>query len=141
MEPVYRWVDHTAEVELALEGACEREVFAAALAALAELLGFPPEKGRHEPEEQRTVTVAQGQPDGDRAALLVGWLEELVFLAESQGFVATRLLDLELTPAGLGARVGGLIDAPPPLVKAVTLHRLMFEPRGEGYVARVVLDV
>jgi len=37
--------------------------------------------------------------------------------------------------------VAGVLGEPPPLVKAVTYHRLAFEPSGERYVARVVLDV
>jgi SHS2 domain-containing protein len=141
---MYRWVEHTSEVELALEASSERGVFADALSALAELLSGPADPEARAGEgrtatagEQRTVSVSAG----DRATLLAGWLEELVFLAESEGFVATRMVDLELRPESLEALVGGRLGDPPPLVKAVTLHRLLFEPRGDGYVARVVLDV
>jgi SHS2 domain-containing protein len=129
----YRWVDHTAEVELEIEAAGEREVLEEALRALAELLGFEDTLG----EEQRTVDVEAA----DRPALLAAWIEELAFLAESEGFVATRLLDLQLEAHTARATVGGLLDEPPPLVKAVTYHRLTFEPRNDGYLARVVLDV
>ncbi len=51
------------------------------------------------------------------------------------------MVDLDLARDGLRATVAGVLDEPPPLVKAVTYHRLAFERRGEGYVARVVLDV
>jgi SHS2 domain-containing protein len=129
---MYRWVDHTAEVELEIEAAGEREVLEEALRALAELLGT---EGAG--DVTRTVTVEAA----DRPALLAGWIEELAFLAESEGFVATRLIDLDLQIAGLAATVAGLLAEPPPLVKAVTYHRLAFEPSGESYVARVVLDV
>ena len=37
---MYRWVDHTAEVELEIEAADERQVLEDALRALAELLGI-----------------------------------------------------------------------------------------------------
>jgi SHS2 domain-containing protein len=133
---LYRWVEHTAEVEVALEAPSEADVFADALRALAELLGFADGVGRG-PLESRTVAVS----GGDRAGLLAGWLEELVFLAESEGFVAVRLVDLELGSERIEGRVEGVLDEPPPLVKAVTLHRLLFERGGPGYVARVVLDV
>jgi protein archease len=129
---MYRWVDHTAEVELAIEAATEREVLADALAALAELLGV--DAGAH---EQRTVAVEAP----DRPALLAAWLEELVFLAETEGFVPHRLDDLELGERSLRAVVSGGLDEPPPLVKAVTYHRLSFESVGTGYRATVVLDV
>jgi SHS2 domain-containing protein len=130
---MYRWVDHTAEVELEIEAASEREVLEAALRALAELLGFDAPAG----PEQRSLSLAAA----DRPALLAAWIEELAFLAESEGFVATSLDDLGLQAGGLTATVSGVLDEPPPLVKAVTYHRLTFEPGGAGYVARVILDV
>lgn len=129
---MYRWVDHTAEVELEIEAPSEREVLADALAALAELLGVTEEGG-----ERRTVVASAT----DRPALLAGWLEELLFLSESEGFVATRLEQVELGAEEARATVSGRLADPPPLVKAVTYHRLQFEPLGNGYRARVVLDV
>ena len=130
---MYRWVDHTAEVELEIQAASEQEVLEEAIRALAELLGIERARG----DERRTITLQAG----DRPALLATWIEELAFLAESEGFVATHVLALNLQPAGLKATVGGVLDEPPPLVKAVTYHRLTFEASGEGYVARVILDV
>lgn len=130
---MYRWVDHTAEVELEIEAASEREVLEEGLRALAELLGIDEAHG----DERRTITLQAG----DRPALLAAWIEELAFLAESEGFVATAVAELNLQPAGLAATIAGVLDEPPPLVKAVTYHRLAFEPSGAGYVARVILDV
>ena len=129
---MYRWVDHTAEVELEIEAPTEREVLADALMALAELLGFAAAG------DQRRE-VAASSPD--RAALLAAWLEELVLLAESEGFVATSLEDLSLTRDSLTAVVSGLVGDPPALVKAVTYHRLEFAFTARGYRGRVVLDV
>ena len=37
--------------------------------------------------------------------------------------------------------MAGFLDEPPPLVKAVTYHRLAFARSGDGYAARVILDV
>ncbi len=68
-------------------------------------------------------------------------LEELAFLAESEGFVATRAIDVSLGERSISTTVGGVLGDPPPLVKAVTYHRLSFERHGGRYVARVVLDV
>jgi SHS2 domain-containing protein len=130
---MYRWVDHTSEVELEIEAPGEREVLEEALRALAELLGSQGADGG----ERRAVAVEAS----DRPALLAAWIEELAFLAESEGFVATHVVELDLRSGGLGATVAGVLDEPPPLVKAVTYHRLAFEPSGAGYVARVILDV
>ena len=129
---MYRWVDHTAEVELEIEAPTEREVLADALMALAELLGFAAAG------DQRREVAASAP---DRAALLAAWLEELVLLAESEGFVATRLDDLALAGQSLTALVSGVLGDPPALVKAVTYHRLEFAFTARGYRGRVVLDV
>jgi SHS2 domain-containing protein len=134
---LYRWVDHTAEVEIEIEAGSEQEVFADALRALAELLGARNDGDSPAQHEQRTVEVSAA----DRPAMLAGWLEELLFLAESEGFVATRVETLVLRDRELAATVAGRLDDPPPLVKAVTYHRLEFERGGRGYVARLVLDV
>lgn len=126
-----RWLDHTSEVELELRAGSEAELFAEAAAALGELLGA----GHGEPVEREVRVAAH-----DRGALLVTWLEELVFLAEMEGLV----------PEGATARVGpgsvegivrGRCAVPRPLVKAVTYHRLEVGQDDAGWHARVVLDV
>ena len=134
----YRWVDHTAEVELEIEAPSERAVLEEALRALAGLLGVDA-GGRGDLESTSERTVIAEAPD--RPTLLAVWLEELAFLAESEGFVALRLVDLDLDADALRATVAGVLDEPPPLIKAVTYHRLSFGPSESGYVARVVLDV
>jgi SHS2 domain-containing protein len=109
-------------------------VFADALAALAELLSNEPQD---EPADRRRVFVEAT----DRPALLAAWLEELVFLAESDGFEPAAIESIELGTGSVEAIVAGRLGAPPPLVKAITYHRLEFGPGSEGYSARVVLDV
>lgn len=130
---MYRWVDHTAEVELEIEADTEQGVLADALSALAELLGFADIAG----EERRPISAGAA----DRPALLASWLEELAYLAESEGFVATSVESLDVGEASLRAVVKGALGDPPALIKAVTYHRLEFAPAPRGYVARVVLDV
>ena len=126
----YRWVDHTAEVELHIEAASEETVLEDAMKALAELLD-----GGSGPRTTRRVQL--GAPD--RPALLVRWLEELVYLAETEGFLPH---EAEITLGGaLDATVHGVVGDPRPLVKAVTYHRLEFEPADDGWRAKVVLDV
>ena len=46
-----------------------------------------------------------------------------------------------LDETSLDATVEGRIGDPPALVKAATYHRLEFGPEGDGWRARVVLDV
>lgn len=133
---MYRWVDHTAELELELDAASEGELLSDALVALAELLEGSAGP-RPAPEERRTVRAAAS----DRPALLAAWLEELLFEAESAGFIPISLEELSLEDDMLRATVAGRIGEPRPLVKAVTYHRLQFEPSDRGYRGRVVFDV
>jgi SHS2 domain-containing protein len=127
----YRFADHTAELELELEADSAEGVLEDALRAFAELVGT----GEGESVERHVVLEA-----GDLPALLASWLDELVYLAETEGLVPEQA-ELSLDGLRLSAIVRGRRGAPRPLVKAVTLHRLRFRPEGEGWQGRVVLDV
>jgi SHS2 domain-containing protein len=84
---------------------------------------------------------AVGVTASDRPALLAGWLEEIVFLLDAEGFEPVAVRDLELAAGSLRAVVAGHRGEPPPLIKAVTYHGLSFGPHDSGYRATVVLDV
>jgi SHS2 domain-containing protein len=131
----YRWVDHTAELELEIEGTTEEEVFAQSLEALAELL--TDERPSHTGDTRVELTLT----GSDRALLLADWLDELVFLTESEGLVAQSLERLELDDCGLGAVVRAVRIPSRPLIKGVTHHRLAFDRCADRFEARVILDV
>lgn len=128
---MYRFVDHTAELEVELEAATAEGVLTEALRAFAELVGT----GDGEAVE-RAVDLSAG----DLPALLAAWLDELLFLADAEQIVAD---DAEISVSG--TRVTGVVRGrrgePRPLVKAVTLHRLRFRPENGSWRGRVVLDV
>jgi len=128
----YAWGDHVGELELAIMARSREAVFAEGARALGELLG----DGDGDAEVRAVAVEGRELP-----ALLAGWLEELVFLAETEGFVPAAVRSLELGDGGVQAVVAGRRGSPPHLVKAVTYHRLAFEPDGEGWYARAVLDV
>jgi SHS2 domain-containing protein len=130
---MYRWVDHTAELELEVTAPTEPALFEDALEAFGELVA---DNGGGE-EKRRELEVS----GADRAELLVGWLDELVFLAETEGFVPEQVTALELDGDRLRASVRGHAGEPRPLVKAVTLHGLRYHRAGDGWRARVVFDV
>jgi SHS2 domain-containing protein len=127
----YRFADHTAELELELEADSAEGVLEDALRAFAELVGT----GDGEPVERRVVVEA-----GDRPALLAAWLDELVYLAETEGLVPESA-ELSLRGLRVNAIVRGRQGEARPLVKAVTLHRLRFRAEGGVWRGRVVLDV
>lgn len=130
---MFRWVEHTAELELEIEAPSQRAVFDEALRAFAGLV----RDGEGRPLE-RELEVEADEP----ALLLVEWLSELVYLSEAEQFVPERIASLELGEGRLRATIEGHRGEPRQLVKGVTLHRLELRPDGDtGWRARVVLDV
>jgi SHS2 domain-containing protein len=130
---VHRWVEHTAELELELEAPTEEGLFADALTAFAELVGRD--------GAGRAVSHEISVSASDRAALLVEWLGELVFLAETEDFVPERVAALDLRDGELRATLEGRRGEPAHLVKSVTYHGLELGRAETGWRARVVLDV
>ena len=116
-----------------IEAATEEALFTDALHALRELLADDLAGA----QVWREVRV-----EGDeRAALLVRWLDELVFLAETEDLVPEDVEHMELSDRGLIATVRCRRDRPRHVVKGATYHDLAFE-RCDGSVrATVVLDV
>jgi SHS2 domain-containing protein len=129
----HAWVEHVGELELCVEADSEEGVFAEALRAFGELLG--------EQEEGDAATATVTAEGGDRAALLAAWLEELIFLGETDGFVPAAVEEIALERERVRARIRGRRAAPPHLVKAVTYHRLAFDRVHGGWRAVAVLDV
>jgi SHS2 domain-containing protein len=128
---MHRFVDHTSELELELEAGSADGVLQEALLAFAELAG----NGVGDLVERELELEA-----GDLPALLARWLDELLYLAESEGLLAESA-ELTLDGSRLTARVRLRHGEPRPLVKAVTLHRLRFRPENGVWRGRVVLDV
>lgn len=131
VESVFRFVEHTAELELELEADSPEGVLEEARRALEELAGT----GTGESVELPIEVEATDLP-----ALLAAWLDELVFIADAEGIVAESA-DLLLDGRRLTGVVRGRRGEPRPLVKAVTLHRLRFRPENGVWRGRVVLDV
>jgi SHS2 domain-containing protein len=137
----YRWVDHTAELELEIEATTEVAVFAEALAAVAELLGQDDEERGAPGATPERVTRAVELDARDRATLLADWVAELAVLAETEGLVPERAPRLDLGQRHLAAIVEGRVGSPPHVIKGATLHRLSLEPADSGFRATLVLDV
>jgi SHS2 domain-containing protein len=82
----------------------------------------------------------------DREALLVDWLNHLLYLFDIDGFLGRDFQVRLLTPEHLEARVWGERFDPDhhpekTAVKAATFHQLSIVPAGDGWQATVVLDL
>ncbi len=127
------WVEHVGEVELAIDAPSASDVLAEAAGAIASLLVD---------RLQRTPTTCEIEVSAnDRPALLVAWLDELVYLAETDGFAPERIVKIGCSERSARATVEGRSGRPTHLVKAVTYHDLAFKRCGERWQGRVVLDV
>src|SRR5262249_53810492 len=130
---MHEWRSHTAEIELAVHADTPEQVLAEAARALAELISL----GRDGEPQSRHVAIDAV----DLGALLVEWLEELIFLADTEGFVPERVDELGLRDTSLTATLVGRSGPIEPLVKAATYHGLRFACDDGVWQARVVLDV
>jgi len=78
----------------------------------------------------------------DAESLLVAWLSELAFWAETESLLFTRFEFLRISPTRLSAVVrGDRVGAFEKHVKAVTFHNLDIRSEAGGLTTTVVFDV
>lgn len=131
----YEFEEHTSEVLVRLTAGDFAGLLVQAGLALAELEteGAPGEPG---PVEE----VRLNGPD--RGALLVAWIDELIFRSEHTKRIYRAFEVARATPREVVATIRGSdATALKTQVKAATYHRLRVEAGPEGFVGEVVLDV
>jgi len=134
--PSFEYLPHVGEVAIRLRGATVGDLFVQAALALTEL-ALP---GRPPPGPERVQEIVLDAPD--REALLIDWLNELLFLAERDRWLPTRIDVHDATQTHLSATAyGPVLERAPSLVKAATWHGLRFDAREGGFEAEVLLDI
>lgn len=132
----HRFIDHTGEVRLQVRAESLGGLLAEAGRALGLLL-----LGSSKARVLSTPSVIEVSAH-DREALLVDWLNEILFLAETELWVPLEIEVLAVEDTLLRASVRGVpVPESPALVKAATLHGLRLRRDGDGLAADVVLDV
>ncbi len=135
----YRYLPHTADIKVAIEGNSFEGLLADGLLVTRQLLaGDRPV----EPREERRLAV-QGP---DAVETFLDFLRELLFLHATDAFLPSAFLpDAVVETAVVGRIAGEPFDAErhehQPEVKAVTRHGLVVERREHGWYAEVVFDV
>jgi SHS2 domain-containing protein len=129
-------IPHTADWSYRAFGTDLKELFANAAHALFTLQGA-------EPATQSTRVQHAVNVDAiDQEALLVNWLNELLFLQEQYRETYDQFTFEQLTPTELTATVGGKPRAKmDKIIKAVTFHNLKIEQTQDGWQAVLVVDV
>lgn len=133
-------LEHTADVGIRARGRTLEELFEQATFGLLEIQGtwFP---GSGDPVAIEVVAH-------DLGALLVDWLDEIIYLHDARDAVvaAVRVEQVERVEP---KRARGTVEVMPrgetipegTAVKAVTFHRLRVEPTADGWLAEVYVDV
>ncbi len=135
----YRQLPHTADLAWRLWGASLPELFENAGRALSATL-------TDRRYLRRRATREVSLTAGDREALLVDWLNHLLYLFDIDGFLGRDFQVALPSPQRLEARVEGEIFDPArhpegTAVKAATFHQLSIGPVPDGWQATVVLDL
>jgi protein archease len=133
----FELLEHTADVGIRACGATLEEVFEQATLGLAEVLGALRPGGG----EVVDIEVTAGDP----GALLVDWLNEVLWLHEVRGHAGVAAVRVERVAGDRAAGSVTFSSTDPPadgtFVKAVTYHRLRVGRDTGGWLAEVYLDV
>jgi SHS2 domain-containing protein len=136
MQASHEIIDHASELRLRIRAASMPELLAEAGRALAEVQLR--EAGGAPAPNWRDIEVSAS----DRAALLAEWLNELIFLGETEAWVPVQFEVARATDTSARVRASGMsLDRVPGLVKAATLHGLRVDEIPGGLEGEVILDV
>lgn len=135
----YEAFEHTADIGLHAYGQTLPELFVNAAAGMESLMVAP---AQIETQVSREVN-AEGH---DLVALLVAWLNELIFLFDTEFLLLKQFQISDFTDTSLRATVSGEpYDATrhdlSSAIKAVTWHEAEVRPVAEGYQARIIFDI
>jgi SHS2 domain-containing protein len=138
-QPDFETYDHTADIGLVARGATLEALFINAARGMMHLLAGDVQV---RPTRRLDVEVTAG----DREALLVAWLNELLFHVATRRLVFGEFHVRELTDERLRATVAGqpIDELTVPLeieLKAATYHGLRVEQTAVGWEAEVLFDV
>ena len=139
MEKDFEFIDHTADIGIVAYGIDMKQVFANVARGFFSLIT---ELDTVAVKEKRGIKVTAP----DREALLVNWLNELIYLFEVKEmlfnrFDITSITDTELTAIGYGEKINLAKHELKTQVKAATYHTLKIEQNEDGWKAQVILDV
>lgn len=132
----YEEIEHTADLALRFGGPDLESFFRIAARGMYHLLGAEatPSKGA----EQHTISLEAM----DLESLLVDWLGELAYLAETADLVFGEITFKTLTATRIEAILTGCrMHRLEKVIKAVTFHNLNVIKTDDGYAATVVFDV
>ena len=138
MTPRYEVLSHTADTGILAHGATLDEVFETAAFAMFDLMyGIAGRDGAESVDVEVAATTIE--------ELLVDWLSDLLFEAETRDLAFCRFEVEAVGDGRMKGRANGIpsadLELVGPPIKAVTYYELAIEEFSEGLSARVVFDV
>jgi SHS2 domain-containing protein len=135
----FRSVPHTADAGFKLWGETLADIFVQGAQALYSLM-----TDRRRLQNRQVLEVELAALDQE--ALLVDWLNHLLYLNDTKSFFAKQIEVLELSPQRLKARLAGEeLDPQRHIlktgVKAATYHNLAISRNNGGWEARIIFDL
>ncbi len=128
-------IEHTADWAIRVRGKTLQELFVNAAAGMYSLMA---DLSSAAPTLERAIQVS----GVDAEALLVNWLNELVYHTEVNGEVFSEFRIDSFEPTRLHAMaLGGRGIQLKKQIKAVTFHNLRIEATGQGNEVTIVFDV
>ncbi len=136
---MFEILEHPADIGFRAFGATVAELFAASAIALLSIAGDP---DAARPAERYALCVTSP----DREALLVDWLNEVLYWFDGRRivfheFIIHRLDDTLVNATALGEPRDPERHRAKLIVKAATYHRLKLEQRSGSWIAEVYLDI
>lgn len=132
----HRFAEDSSELKIELGGGSLDALLAEAGRTLGAIL-----LGDEQPTPEESWRLFEVR-SRDRQALLVDWLNELLFVAETELWVPVEIEVLEVSDGHLRARARGTAVAQAPArIKAATLHGLELEESSDGIRGEVILDL
>jgi SHS2 domain-containing protein len=135
----YEVFEHTADIGLYAYGSTLPELFIHAAQGMESLMVAP--------EQVQAQVSREIEVEGhDNISLLIAWLNELIFLFDTEYLLFRQFQIDALTETQLKARVfGEPYDAQrhdlSSAIKAVTWHEATVEKTEDGYKARIIFDI
>ena len=133
----YKFLEHTADVKFTAEGKTLEEAFSNAAYALRETMT----KGERINSREKKKINVNGR---DFESLLYNFLEEFLFLFDSEGFVLSKINKLKIKDKNLECEASGDNRKKYRIsndVKAVTYNEMFVKKEKSKWIVQVVLDV
>ena len=134
----FEFIDHTADVGILISAPTPEGMFEVAALAFTELV-TQVDSLNHSVERRIRLH------EDDMEALLVSWLQELLYLLDTEDLVFGRfqvkLQDFSMEATAWGEVLDPEIHPIKTEIKAVTYHQLEVEQNDQGWRAKVIFDI